>query len=154
MVPFGAPIFVMTTKYRYHPDGYLIYDQHRYKKYVGRRAGCTDNLGYRRVRYHGKNHLEHRVIWHIHHGYWPTEIDHINRIRDDNRIENLREVTHAENIKNQHPFRGGKGVYQSPSGKWRVHFKGYYKGGFDTKEEAEKDCRIQKAKILNNSKYV
>lgn len=34
-------------------------------------------------------------------GYWPEQIDHINHIKDDNRLENLREVTEKENHKNK-----------------------------------------------------
>lgn len=44
----------------------------------------------------------HRVIWAIVHGEWPeADIDHINGIRDDNRLANLRSVTRQENMKNQ-----------------------------------------------------
>lgn len=45
--------------------------------------------------------LAHRVAWAIHHGEWPTlQIDHINRDRNDNRIENLRDVSKRENARN------------------------------------------------------
>jgi hypothetical protein len=44
----------------------------------------------------------HRVAWAIHFGAWPAlEIDHINGDRADNRISNLRDVSHAENMKNR-----------------------------------------------------
>lgn len=43
----------------------------------------------------------HRVIWAIHTGEWPNgDIDHINRVRSDNRISNLRCVTRSENLHN------------------------------------------------------
>lgn len=44
----------------------------------------------------------HRVIWETFKGEIPDgyEIDHINNIRDDNRLENLRCVTHKENMNN------------------------------------------------------
>jgi hypothetical protein len=44
--------------------------------------------------------LAHRVAWAIYHGAWPTQIDHINGVRTDNRIANLREVTATENCRN------------------------------------------------------
>jgi hypothetical protein len=43
----------------------------------------------------------HRVIWAMQTGAWPTmQLDHINGVRHDNRIENLREVTLSENMRN------------------------------------------------------
>jgi hypothetical protein len=36
------------------------------------------------------------------HGKWPKEVDHINRIKSDNRLENLRDCTHKENMENCH----------------------------------------------------
>jgi hypothetical protein len=44
--------------------------------------------------------MAHRVIWAIVHGYWPHQIDHINGVKTDNRLCNLREVDDAENRKN------------------------------------------------------
>jgi HNH endonuclease len=44
----------------------------------------------------------HRAAWVIVHGEWPKgEIDHINRVRSDNRLSNLRVVSHAENCQNR-----------------------------------------------------
>lgn len=47
--------------------------------------------------------LRHRVIWEMHHGEIPKgfEVDHENQIKGDDRIENLRLVTHGDNMKNQ-----------------------------------------------------
>ena len=44
----------------------------------------------------------HRAIWAWHHGRFPTmQLDHVNGIETDNRIENLREVSSSENMLNQ-----------------------------------------------------
>jgi HNH endonuclease len=73
----------------------------------GRNAGkktltAIDFNGYAIFRFQRKTYCAHRVIWAYHYGEWPTgQIDHINHDRADNRLENLRDVTHAENAKNQ-----------------------------------------------------
>lgn len=49
--------------------------------------------------------LAHRIIWAISTGAWPVgEIDHINGVRSDNSIENLREVTRSENSRNMKKY--------------------------------------------------
>lgn len=49
----------------------------------------------------GVYYRAHRVAWAITHGEWPTsDIDHINGVRDDNRICNLRAVTRSQNRRN------------------------------------------------------
>lgn len=65
----------------------------------GKPAGFIRN-GYKIIGYKGKKESEHRLVFFIHHGYMPKEIDHINGNRSDNRIENLREATHSQNICN------------------------------------------------------
>ena len=64
--------------------------------------GYIDADGYVKIKLHFKHYHAHRIIWIIHNGKIPPnlEIDHINCIRNDNRIENLRLVTHKENMQN------------------------------------------------------
>ena len=68
-------------------------------------AGSKARNGYAVLSYtfkgERKRYLAHRVIWIMHHGNDPDTIDHINRIRDDNRIENLRDVSMSVNHMNR-----------------------------------------------------
>ena len=65
----------------------------------GKEVGYLDkSTGYRYVEINGISYYSHRLIWFMHYGTWPKgQIDHINGIKDDNRIENLREATASEN---------------------------------------------------------
>ena len=66
------------------------------------RAGTKNSAGYRVISLFGKRYPEHRLAWFYVHGEMPKqEIDHINQIRDDNRISNLRQVTGSENQRNK-----------------------------------------------------
>lgn len=70
--------------------------------YAGEKAFTNKHNGYFRGKIFGTNVLAHRVAWCYHHGQWPTgEIDHINGVRDDNRISNLRDVAGGKNAKNR-----------------------------------------------------
>ena len=69
---------------------------------IGDQLGYQHSLGYRSARVEGKMYKEHRLVWLYYHGEFPAEqLDHINGVRDDNRLENLRAVSNAENCKNQ-----------------------------------------------------
>lgn len=88
----------------YNPiTGHLTWIKKPSKKTVlNSRAGSKTKSGYRVIQLFGKTYQEHHVIWCLCNGYMPKEqIDHINHIRDDNRISNLREVTIAENARNR-----------------------------------------------------
>ena len=80
--------------------------------------------GYNRGNIYGIMCLAHRVIWCIVHGEWPDQIDHINGVRDDNRIVNLRDVDNQENHRNisigSHNTSGHIGVcWAKREGVWR-----------------------------------
>jgi hypothetical protein len=71
---------------------------------------------YRRIGINGSRYAAHRLAWFYVNKSWPSfEIDHINGDQSDNRMCNLREATHSENLKNMKMHRdnssGFKGVY-------------------------------------------
>jgi hypothetical protein len=99
---------------------------------VGAVAGCVNPLGYRQIRINGVIYLTHRLAWFYTHGEWPDSIDHINHKPGDNRLVNLRSVTHQENHRNQSRHKsntsGYTGVYWSKQkGKWQARIKVDYK---------------------------
>lgn len=111
----------------------------------GSPAGRLDPKdGYKSLQIDWVGILCHRVCWALHTGAWPKEqIDHINGDKSDNRIENLREATHAQNMRNKRGWgkSGVKGVcWIEADQKWRANIglgrKVIYLGQFDTIEEA------------------
>lgn len=89
----------------------------------------SDGRGYRQGVIFNKTYKAHRVVWALVYGKWPdNHIDHINGVRDDNRIENLRDVTLAENNKNMaRPINnksGKSGVHFDKScNRWRAYIR-------------------------------
>jgi hypothetical protein len=71
-------------------------------KSAGKRADKPDGRGYTYISIRGKNFRAHRVVWALHYGEWPTgHLDHMNGIRDDNRVNNLRVAGARENNVNK-----------------------------------------------------
>lgn len=113
----------------------------------GKIAGTPKGNGYLMLTFNYVKLICHRVIWEMHNGEIPAgfEIDHINGIRNDNRIENLRLVTRSINNKNKkmqsNNTSGFTGVvFVKSRGKWnaRVKENGVQKslGSYNTAIEA------------------
>ena len=126
----------------YRNDGNLI---HRHTVQGGKRAGevagSPHNAGYRQITISRKKYLIHRLIWVYHYGETPTQIDHINGQRSDNRIENLRECSYSENHGNRRMRNdntsGYKGVFlDKRDGFWFVYVAHQYIGRSQSIEEA------------------
>lgn len=113
-----------------------------------RGARLPNAAGYIKIRALGHVWYAHRLAWAIHYGedLGVMFVDHINRDRSDNRIKNLRLVTHTQNVLNQEPGSRA-GVSGIPGVAWNARHKnwtaGAYKdrkrihlGAHDTKEAA------------------
>lgn len=117
---------------------------HQNKYPPGTRLTSVDGRGYLHVMLKGVRYKAHRLAWLHVYGKWPERwLDHINGIRTDNRICNLRECTPAQNARNSKGWtrqkHGFKGVYRqkkSTQNPWyaaiRYNRKLIYLGSFST----------------------
>lgn len=93
---------------------------------TGKEAGSLNQNGYREVEIGGKTYKAHRLAWLYVHGYLPESyLDHLDRVRDNNRISNLREVNQSCNMKNSSLYSTNKsgvaGVYWNKDAeKWHA----------------------------------
>jgi hypothetical protein len=122
----------------------------------GTLAGCIKDDGYWVIVHKKKHYTAHRLIWFYHHGVWPSDsIDHIDRNRANNVIENLRECTYAENAQNRSTSSRNKsghtGVkFHTLSGKWMAYLRHQRKlhcTYHSTMEEAIEARRLLKSKF-------
>ncbi|PPA72545.1 hypothetical protein C4E15_30125 [Achromobacter spanius] len=114
-------------------------------RYAGREAGSITADGYRVVSILGFRNRAHRVAWLLSTGSWPKgEVDHINGNGLDNRIANLRDVSHKENQRNQRlrstNSSGFNGViWDKTTQRWKAYIGGAHRthvGYYDTPELA------------------
>lgn len=86
--------------------GCVTYRVRRGRIRAGTPAGSLKVTGYVEVHVDGHMVRRARLAWALMHGRWPEHvIDHINHNRSDDRITNLRDVTHTENQRNQSGVR-------------------------------------------------
>ena len=130
--------------FRYDSETGKLYWKERSSKNshvkVGDEAGSPHSQGYLRVKIQSKIYFIHRIIYKMCHKVEPPAyLDHINEIKTDNRIENLRAIDNGHNVRRS---TKGSGV-NNPSGqskKYRAYpffnGKNHHLGFFDTYEEA------------------
>lgn len=122
-------------------------------------VGTVQKKGYRSIYVKNKAYAAHRLVWLYVHGCWPKDqIDHINGNRDDNRVENLREVTNSENTRNRRNPQGSNPYLGVTKKRWRSGFrwcarimlngKSKHIGYFKT-AEAAKDAYLNMKKELH-----
>lgn len=92
-------------------------------KYCAKEAGASTSDGYLAISINNTKYKAHRLAFLYFHGYMPKYIDHIDQDKTNNRISNLRGVTHKENLMNMRKKKnntsGVTGVYwRSDIDKW------------------------------------
>lgn len=134
----------------YDPEtGRFTWKKLRNSKRIGEEAKCLDVSGYVQINICGTVCKGHRLAWLCVYGVWPeADIDHINGIRNDNRIANLRCVSGTINTQNKRlgscrNKTGYLGVHVGPGdpmksyrAKIMVGGKQIHLGGYSTPEEA------------------
>jgi hypothetical protein len=134
--------------FNYDPDtGHLYWRERKQGRKFGS-IGTPDSDGYLVIWMNNrkKRFPVHRIIWAFSTGKWPNDqIDHINGVKNDNRLSNLREANTAQNMRNvgkqSHNTSGFKGVsWHKLRSKWRsdikVNQKQIFLGLFNSPEEA------------------
>lgn len=134
--------------------GLLNYDQQtgvftwavaRSARKAGDATGCMHSSGYLLIGVDGRLHRAHRLAWLYVHGEWPNgDVDHINGVRHDNRLENLRVVSRKVNSQNRRTAKPGNKSGRLGVTKFRKRFKAVisvdgksqYLGLFDDAETA------------------
>jgi hypothetical protein len=129
--------------------GEFVWRVTRSKVRAGSRAGTPTKDGYRDITISGRDYREHRLAWLYMTGELPSgQIDHKNRIRNDNRFDNLREATPSENAQN---IKHKGATFHKQCGKWqaqiKVGSKPMYIGLFNTEQEAIEAYQKKKAEL-------
>ena len=116
------------------------------------RINKPNMYGYIQISIGGKLYKAHRLIMLAFVGESDQQVDHINRIKTDNRFENLRYCNHSENALNTDRSDIAKG-YSWEKNKWRayIYIKGKqkYLGRFEKEEDAHQAFLDAKLKYSN-----
>ena len=115
-------------------------------------AGCLHKSGYRQIKVNNVIYPAHRLIWIFHNGSINEnmQIDHINGIKDDNRIENLRLVTVQQNSWNRSRLTAKGYTWNKDVSKWqasiwvngKMNYLGLYANEQDARNVYLEQCLI------------
>lgn len=130
-----------------YKDGCLFWKKLKIKNQVkiGDKAGYVSPFGYYWVFINNRSWMVSRVIFLYHHGYIPIHVDHIDRDKSNNKIENLRPANATQNSRNRTSAKGSSSKYlgvqrYNKSNKWLTCIRSdgnqYKIGVFETEELA------------------
>lgn len=91
-----------------YQDGNLVWKRTKGRAKQGSNAGRKVKDGYLQTCINRVRLMNHQIVFMMFHGYIPKEIDHINRVVSDNRIENLQEISRSANLKNRKTWKWSK----------------------------------------------
>ena len=143
-----------------YKEGNLFYKTKARGRFQHDKAGSLYSNGYIMIVIKGKRYLAHRLIFFMHHGFFPKLVDHINRNKTDNIIENLREANISQNAWNRNLSKantsGVNGVIWRENKKYyeatcTVNGKYHYLGCFKDIKEAEQ--KVKNFKSLHCGHY-
>lgn len=148
--------FILMNEYilkhfSYDPDTGLIQRTDRKNS-----LGSYDKNGYLILKIKGKQFKAHRIAWFLYYGIFPKKvIDHINRIKNDNRISNLRDVSMLVNANNidrkTNSDTGYKGIYFDKTKGLKKNFAFSFNNKVYRYETAELAYN-KKQELINNIK--
>ena len=137
--------------------GVFTWNVNKNRVSIGDVVGFVTSKGYLATKIHGKCYFLHRLAWFYVYGQWPkNQIDHINGEKKDNRIENLRDVSGAQNCQNQTgPRKTNKtqlqGVSVDKNKKYHaqlmINRRVFRLGSFDSPEQAHEVYLAKKAEL-------
>ncbi len=156
---YEYPIAKIVEAFSYDESTGVIYWKHPAPgRKTSRVAGTSNGAGYIQISYDGKRFKAHRIAWVLANGVWPSgTIDHINGIRHDNRIANLRDVPMAINAQNRRtiPDRLMGTTYHRRDKRWiaQICLDGVqmHIGSFGTQDEAHAAYVAKKREIHRGS---
>jgi hypothetical protein len=143
-----------------HETGMFLWKERKKGRRMNKTSGhLNKSYGYIEIFIDGKSYYAHLLAWMYEYGYFSVkQIDHINNIRNDNRIINLREATQSQNSQNlkkaisSNKSTGLLGAYRVKgtnrfTSKIKINDKTFNLGRFNTKEEAHKAYLDKKREI-------
>ena len=153
MLPSPAEII---EYFRLDPETGKVYVRNpRTQQFLTSPVGKLETNGYIRIKYKGKLYSAGRIVWVLFHGQWPEyQVDHIDRNKQNNRPNNLRNVPGFINglnkLGNTGVHSGYEGIRVAPSGRYQVERNGKYLGTVYSLEAAK---RVWENNICIAQKY-